>query len=106
MILNGFPSGTAVVPYGEWDLNQYARAVSVTDANGTPTEITYKRPDTTLFMKRTYSNPIASGYNAGLYQTCVEAFYSTNGITVLETHTFAFTYTAIGVLSSSTRTVS
>ena len=105
MIQNNFPSGTAVVPYGEWDLDQYARSVTATDANGIPTEIQFKRSDNSLFMKRTYSNPISAGYNTGLYQTCVEIFYATNGVTVLETHTYAFTFTAIGVLASASRTV-
>lgn len=102
MILNGFPGGPPGTPLGEVDLNQYMRDVRVIDANGCIKEVQFKRLNLTPFMKRVYTNPDST---TGLYKTCAEYFYADNGTTVLETHTYTFSFLDSGNIASSIRVV-
>lgn len=82
----------------ESDLAQYKKDVTVIDANGNPTEVTYKRKtDNTLAIKRNASNPDTNGY----YQTLVERFYNTDGTTVHKTVTYTFTFLENGIIDTS-----
>ena len=105
MIINGFPDSVPKAAYGEIDLTQFKRAVTVSDSNGIPTTITFSRSDNSLFMKRIYSNPITATLNNGLYRTCVEQFYGLDGSAVLATYTYTFTYTSVGLLNTEERVV-
>lgn len=86
----------------ENNLLKYDREVTVTDADGNPTEVQYTRPiDDSLFLKRNYSNADANGF----YQTCTEEFYMADGTTVYKTIVYTFTFFMNGVVETSSREV-
>jgi len=86
----------------ENNLLKYNRDVIAVDAGSNPTEVQYKRPsDSTLFLKRNYSNADSNGF----YQTTVERFYLANGTTVYKTITYALTFFGNGIIDTMTRTV-
>lgn len=87
----------------ENNLLKYNRDVTVVDAGGAVTEVQYKRPaDSTLFLKRNYTNADANGR----YQTVTELFYLANGSTVYKTVVYTLVYFSNGVVDTMTRVVS
>jgi maltodextrin utilization protein YvdJ len=76
----------------------YKSDVTATDTNGNPTEVEYRRKaDNTLAIKRSASNPDTNGF----YQTVVEQFYNTDGVTVYKTVTYTFSYLENGLIDTS-----
>lgn len=71
------------------DYDQYA---SSPDANDIYTVVQYKRPDATLYMQSTLSNPDVNGN----YQTDTWQFYDSAGTTVTTTHVWTITYDTYG----------
>ena len=87
----------------ENNLLKYNRDVITVDGSGNPTEVQYKRPaDSTLALKRNYSNADSNGF----YQTIVELFYLADGSTVYKTHTYTLVFYANGLIDTMTRAVS
>lgn len=86
----------------ENNLLKYNRDVVSQDASGNPTDIRYKRSDSTLFLKRLYTNPDANGR----YQTITEEFYIANGTTKYKTIVYSLTYFTNGIIDTMTRVVS
>lgn len=86
----------------ENNLLKYNRVVTASDAAGNPTTVEYRRTDATVFLRRVYSNPDANGY----YRTVVETFRKANGTTIYKTHTYALTFSATGLILTSSRVVS
>ncbi|ELK39026.1 hypothetical protein D478_26379 [Brevibacillus agri BAB-2500] len=74
-------------------LSQYA---SSPDANGKFTVVDFKRPDGTLYLKSTLSNPDANGN----YQTNTWQFYDAAGTTIVLTKTWTISYNADGLITS------
>lgn len=92
----------AIEVLGESNLTEYNRDVISRDINGNVTEVQYKRPsDTSLFLKRTYSNPDVNGF----YQTVTEQFYLSNGTTIYKTSTYTLSYFENGIIDTMSRVV-
>lgn len=86
----------------ENNLLKYNRDVITVDGGGNPTEVQYKRPsDSTLFLKRTMSNP----HNEN-YQTITEEFYKADGVTVYKTVIYSLTYLPNKMIDTMSRVVS
>ncbi|MFD2681219.1 hypothetical protein [Bacillus seohaeanensis] len=75
------------------ELNEYA---SDQDEKGVYRVVDFKRPDGTLHLKSTLSNPDAQGK----YQTCTLQFYEADGVTVALTKTWTFTLGTDGSFSA------
>lgn len=76
-------------------INRYKKTVTITDENGKPTEIEYRRiSDNSLYKKVNASNADINGF----YQTIAEINYDTDGITILETITYTLTFDANGTI--------
>jgi hypothetical protein len=86
----------------ENNFSLYDKEVVMVDGNNMPTEVNYKREDSTLAVKQTASNPDINGY----YQTIVERFYEDNGVDVYKTITYSLTYLSNGIINTSSKVVS
>jgi len=86
----------------ENNLLKYNRDVTAINSNSDPTEVQYKRPsDSTLFLKRNYSNANVNGF----YQTVIERFYLADGTTVYKTITYTLVFFVNGIVDTMTRVV-
>lgn len=86
----------------ENNLLKYKREVSNVDSYGYPIEVLYTRPlASTLFMKRSMSNPDVNGY----YCTVIEEFYAIDGVSRYKTATYTLTYLPNGLIDTCEREV-
>lgn len=91
------PTGDAT----RWiNLDHFSIANSVADADGNITYQELLREDGSLAIKRQASNPDSNGN----YQTYVETFYLTDGVTINYVDTYTYTYSSSGAITSKTRT--
>lgn len=83
-------AGRAMLP----DYNSYAYAPGNL---GVYTQMQYKRPDGTMYMISTLTNPDGNGY----YTTDTWTFYDASGNTVIETHVWTLAWDSNGKRTSA-----